>query len=71
MAIVNAGQITIYEQIPKDLKKCIEDVLFNKHLDATENLIEISNKYSGSVERKKIDKKWRSKKLEKKIKDYF
>ena len=67
MAIVNAGQITIYEQIPKDLKKCIEDVLFNKHLDATENLIEISKKYSGSVERKKIDKKWRTKKLEKKI----
>ena len=67
MAIVNAGQITIYEQIPKDLKKCIEDVLFNKHLDATENLIEISKKYSGSIERKKIDKKWRTKKLEKKI----
>ena len=56
MAIVNAGQITIYEQIPQDLKKCIEDVLFNKHLDATENLIEISKKYSGSVERKKLTK---------------
>ena len=67
MAIVNAGQITIYEQIPKDLKECIEDVLFNKHLDATENLIEISKKYSGNVERKKSDKKWRNKKLEKKI----
>ena len=54
MAIVNAGQITIYEQIPKALKECIEDVLFNRHPDATENLIEISKKYSGSIERKKI-----------------
>ena len=42
MAIVNAGQITIYEQIPKDLKKSIEDVLFNKNSLATDNLIEIS-----------------------------
>ncbi len=67
MAIVNAGQITIYEQIPKDLKTCIEDVLFNRHRDATENLIEVSKKYSGSLEKKKIDKKWRNKNLEKKI----
>ena len=47
MAIVNAGQITIYEQIPKDLKDAIEDVLFNKSNDATENLINVSKKYSG------------------------
>ncbi len=65
MAIVNTGQITIYEQIPSDLKKSIEDVLFNKNINATENLIEISKKYSGNVERKKIDKKWRTKSLEK------
>ncbi len=67
MAIVNAGQITIYEQIPNDLKKSIEDVLFNRDLNATENLIEISKKYSGNIERKKIDKKWRTKSLEKKV----
>ena len=54
MAIVNAGQITIYEQIPKDLKEAIEDVLFNRSNDATENLIDVSKKYSGSVERKKL-----------------
>ena len=67
MAIVNAGQITIYEQIPKDLKTCIENVLFNKKDDATDDLIEISKKYSGQVQKKKIDKTWRKKKLEKKI----
>ena len=67
MAIVNAGQITIYEQIPKDLKNCIEDVFFNRHENATENLIEISKKYSGNKEKKKIDKKWRQKELVKKV----
>ena len=59
MAIVNAGQITIYEQIPKDLKDAIEDVLFNKSNDATENLINVSKKYSGNVERKKVTNEWR------------
>ena len=41
MAIVNAGQITIYEQIPNDLRKTIEDVFFNKDSGATDRLIEI------------------------------
>ena len=59
MAIVNAGQITIYEQIPKDLKDAIEDVLFNKSNEATENLINVSKKYSGNVERKKVTNEWR------------
>ena len=67
MAIVNAGQITIYEQIPKDLKDAIEDVLFNKSNDATENLINVSKKYSGNVERKKVTNEWRKQPLEKKI----
>ena len=30
MAIVNSGQITIYDQIPNELKNAIEDVFFNK-----------------------------------------
>ena len=67
MAIVNAGQITIYEQIPKDLKDAIEDVLFNKSNEATENLINVSKKYSGNVERKKVTNEWRKQPLEKKI----
>ena len=41
MAIVNAGQITIYEQIQPNLKNAIEDVLFNRNSEATEKLIEI------------------------------
>ena len=38
-----------------------------KKSGATDDLIEISKKYSGQVQKKKIDKKWRNKKLEKKL----
>jgi 5-methyltetrahydrofolate--homocysteine methyltransferase len=69
MAIINAGQITIYEQIPKDLKKAIEDVLFNLTDDATDFLIEISTKYSSKgLEKKKITKEWRKNSVEERIK---
>ena len=39
MGIVNAGQLGIYEEIPKDLLALIEDVLFNRSPDATERLV--------------------------------
>jgi 5-methyltetrahydrofolate--homocysteine methyltransferase len=38
MGIVNAGQLGIYEDIPKDLLELIEDVLLNRRPDATERL---------------------------------
>jgi 5-methyltetrahydrofolate--homocysteine methyltransferase len=39
MGIVNAGMIEVYEEIPKDLLQRIEDVLFNRHPGATEELV--------------------------------
>ena len=39
MAIVNAGQLAVYEEIPKDLLERVEDVLLNRRADATERLI--------------------------------
>ena len=69
MAIVNAGQITIYEQIPKDLRKSIEDVLFNLSDNATDKLIDISKKYSeDKINKKKITKEWRKKNPEERVK---
>ncbi len=69
MAIVNAGQITIYEQIPSDLKKAIEDVLFNRKEDATDFLIETSKKYSTkNTDKRKITKQWRKKSTEERVK---
>ena len=68
MAIVNSGQITIYDQIPKNLRKAIEDVLFNKHKDATENLIEISSDFSQKKSKKKVNKSWRKQNVDERIK---
>src|SRR6185369_13730910 len=42
MGIVNAGQLQVYEEIPKDLLEKVEDVLFNRRPDATERLIDFS-----------------------------
>src|SRR5207237_5171735 len=39
MGIVNAGQLAIYEEIPKDLLELVEDVLLNRRADATERLL--------------------------------
>ena len=60
MGIVNAGQLAIYEDIPVELRDGIEDVLFNRHEDATERLIEIASGFSatGSKDNKE-DLAWR------------
>ncbi len=42
MAIVNAGQLAVYEQIPKDLLERVEDVLLNRRPDATERLVDFA-----------------------------
>ena len=39
MGIVNAGQLAVYEEIPKDLLERVEDVLLNRRPDATERLV--------------------------------
>ena len=38
MGIVNAGQLAVYEEIPKDLLELVEDVIFNRRIDGTERL---------------------------------
>jgi 5-methyltetrahydrofolate--homocysteine methyltransferase len=39
MGIVNAGQLEVYEEIPRDLRELVEDVLLNRRPDATERLV--------------------------------
>jgi 5-methyltetrahydrofolate--homocysteine methyltransferase len=47
MGIVNAGQLAVYQDIPKDLLERVEDVILNRRPDATERLLEIAPKYAG------------------------
>ena len=60
MAIVNAGQLGIYDEIPKDLLEHIEDVLLNKRDDATDRLVELAETVKGgAAKEKKVDLEWR------------
>ena len=43
MGIVNAGQLAVYEEIPKDLLTLVEDVLLNRRADATERLVRFAD----------------------------
>src|SRR6266849_5948908 len=47
MGIVNAGQLAIYEEIPKDLLELVEDVLLNRRPDATERLVTFAESVKG------------------------
>ena len=47
MGIVNAGQLAVYEEVPKDLLEKVEDVLFNRRPDATERLVQFAETVKG------------------------
>ena len=67
MGIVNAGQLTVYEDIPKILKERIENVLFNRKSDATEKLLEIAEDYRGGGKKKERDLSWRDQGINQKL----
>src|ERR671927_478264 len=47
MAIVNAGQLEVYSEVPALLRDRIEDVVLNRRPDATERLLEIAADFAG------------------------
>ena len=64
MAIVNAGQLDIYDDIDPVLREACEDVILNRvpatGENATENLIALAEKYRGTdVAQEKIEAEWR------------
>jgi 5-methyltetrahydrofolate--homocysteine methyltransferase len=64
MGIVNAGQLIVYEDIPKDLLERVEDVLFNRRPDATERLVEFADTVKGSGAKRVVDEGWREASVE-------
>ena len=60
MAIVNAGQLDIYDDIDDELRVACEDVILNSDPDATERLIALAEKYRGTdVAQEKAEAEWR------------
>lgn len=60
MGIVNAGQLEVYDEIPKQLLEYIEDVLLNRRDDATDRLVDFAETVkAGASKEKKVDLEWR------------
>jgi 5-methyltetrahydrofolate--homocysteine methyltransferase len=68
MGIVNPAMLEVYDDIPQDLLKAVEDVLLNRTDDATEVLLELAEGLKGGT---KVDEKavqeWRNFTVNKRI----
>ena len=60
MGIVNAGQLGVYQEIPRDLLERVEDVLLNRRPDATERLVEFAESFKGQSKEQVEDLAWRA-----------
>lgn len=74
MGIVNAGQMAIYDDIPKELKDAVEDVVLNQNQgesgqNATEKLLEVAEKFRGhsGAQREAENLEWRNESVEKRL----
>ncbi|MEP6602775.1 MAG: methionine synthase, partial [Spartobacteria bacterium] len=68
MAIVNAGQLAVYEEIEPELRERVEDVLLNRREDSTERLVDFAErvKAKGKIDIK--DEAWRGEPVEERLK---
>src|SRR5438477_3395066 len=60
MAIVNAGQLAVYQEIDPELRKRVEDVLLNRRDDATERLVDFAENIKAKGKAKVKDEAWRA-----------
>ena len=68
MAIVNAGQIALYEDIPTDLLEHVEDIIFDRRPDATERMVAFAETVKGEGMKKELDLSWRETSVEERLK---
>jgi 5-methyltetrahydrofolate--homocysteine methyltransferase len=67
MGIVNAGQLSVYQDIEPALLERVEDVIFNRRPDATERMVEFAETVKGQGKKKEADLAWRSDPVEKRL----
>ena len=67
MAIVNAGQLMVHEDIPADLLEPVEDVLLSRCPDAPEHLLELAASFQGQTSAERQDEAWRSEPVDKRL----
>jgi 5-methyltetrahydrofolate--homocysteine methyltransferase len=64
MGIVNAGQLAVYEDIPKDLLELVEDVILNHRSDATERLLAFADSVQKKPKAEAKENAWRDSPVE-------
>jgi 5-methyltetrahydrofolate--homocysteine methyltransferase len=67
MGIVNAGQLAVYDDIPKDLLEHVEDVLFSRRPDATERLVAFAAGVKSQEKTQDRDEAWRAAPVERRL----
>ncbi len=69
MGIVNAAQLAVVDDLPKELHDAVEDLVLNRRQDATERLMDIAPNYmgDGKAAEKKEDLEWRKLPVEKRL----
>jgi 5-methyltetrahydrofolate--homocysteine methyltransferase len=68
MGIVNAGMISVYDDIPKDLLELVEDVIFNRRPDATERLVTFADTVKSKGKKPIDEDAWRKLPVEDRLK---
>ncbi|VAW14419.1 5-methyltetrahydrofolate--homocysteine methyltransferase [hydrothermal vent metagenome] len=67
MGIVNAGMITVYDDIAKDFLTLVEDVILNRRDDATERLVDFAQTVTGEGKKIEADLSWREGTVEERL----
>ena len=67
MGIVNAGQLAVYDDLPKPLLEAVEDVLFNRRTDATDRLVNLANTLQRKGKKRRVSRKWRKLPVEERL----
>ena len=69
MGIVNAGQLAVYDELPKDLREVVEDVILNRSDDGTDRLLELAESYrdTGGGEGRVEDLSWREQPVQERL----
>ncbi|RRQ23885.1 methionine synthase [Guyparkeria sp. SCN-R1] len=69
MGIVNAGQLTVVDEIPEELREAVEDIVLNRRSDATDRMLELADKYreSGGEKSSGPSLEWREWPVEKRL----
>src|SRR5262245_33653483 len=67
MGIVNAGQLAVYDEIPRDLLELVEDVLLNHRTDATERLIAFAETIKKQDKAEAKEQEWRVASVEERL----